>query len=333
MKLAALCLAIASTNFFSVYAWDEVALPISYELQHVDNNLEQLDQPPSSFLRRMTEQITERSLVVGGILCRSGLPAPCICDEAKLRAKFDTASTDAKSPTQIQLCYGTIFRLYEPIDITGKAFSLNCIRPEQCKFRGRGTNIFVGAPIKATFVFLSVEYGEAEQGGAMHLTGGKTKFINLMVQGNFANTTGGAIYVEGENTELEFSGTIFQDNIGENGAGIAVANGAKVRSLRSSFLRNEATISGGGIHIEGSTVDMAMTLMGGNKAPLGSDFYITSDGSSFVDCSSTLVDTFCGGTEGLATAGSSISDNTNCDSRGDFSGVRCKVLGHISSEP
>lgn len=333
-------LTLASATLLSVVASVEETPSVSSRelLQYVERKTDFLDQAPTSYLRSTIadkDKTPERGLLgVANTLCERGVTDGCICEVDELRAAFDSASTDELVPTVIHLCYGSDFLMESPIDITGKAFSLICVRPEQCYFRGSSSNVFVGAPKVATFVFLKIRRGEAVQGGAMHFTGGKIKFVNLLFSDNFTNTTGGAVYLEGEGTELAFTGTIFQDNIAlGSGAAIAVANGARVKSIRSSYMRNEAEVSGGAIYNDGGFVNMSISLMSNNKAPSGNDIYITSDETRrapsqvFVDCDKMLVNTFCGGKDGIVEATSGTGSSTNCKERGIFKyDPRCTVL-------
>jgi hypothetical protein len=293
-----------------------------------------LDSTPRTGLRRATQ---DRDLVIGGILCRNDVPTRCICTLEDLLSAFDKASTDAKRITRIPLCYGSFFELSKPINITGKAFALKCIRPEQCTFQGRNSNLFVGAPLIARFIFLSFEFSEANKGGAMHLTGGKTRFINMYVNGNEANETGGAIFVEGPETLLIYSGTIFRDNY-SNGTGgvISVANGATVRSIRSSYLENGAETLGGAIYLSGgASMSLTISLFSDNYATTANDIYMTSPNgtaagntttkTTTMDCAPILKNTFCDGSGGMVTKGSS---SNNCLERGIFRiDPRCALIG------
>jgi predicted outer membrane repeat protein len=295
-----------------------------------------LGSTPRTGLRRAKQ---DRDLVIGGMLCRNDIPTRCICTLEDLLSAFDKASTDAKRITRIPLCYGSFFQLTKPINITGKAFSLKCIRPEQCTFRGRNSNLFVGAPLIARFIFLSFEFSEAVRGGAMHLTGGKTRFINMYVNGNEANETGGAIFVEGPETLFVYSGTIFTENY-SNGTGgaISAANGATVRSIRSSYLDNGAETLGGALHLSGgASMSLSISLFSGNYATTANDIYVTSPNGTAVgntttikatttmDCSAVLRNTFCDGSDGMVTRG--LLSN-NCLARGIFRiDPRCALIG------
>lgn len=335
MKLSS-CLPLIATTAALLLA--SVATAVEDEappsVRQGDGNVElfnQQEQHLSRSLLRSPVEANSRNLVIGGKLCESGTANICICHEDKLRAAFAKAGSNALLPTVIQLCYGSVFTLSTPIDITGKSFSLNCLRPEQCEFNGNNSQVFVGAPVKAIFVFLTISSAESvTNGGAMHLTGGKTRFINLQVKNNFSNATGGAIFVEGPNTELEFSGTIFQDNYANSGGAIAVSNGAKVTSLRSSFLRNNANETGGAVHMDSGTFKAAISLMQNNYAA-GSGWDVWMTGKAKLDCALILKSTFCNGKSGVVQDGSGTS--SNCRGRGIFKiDPRCPVLKYLADD-
>ena len=249
--------------------------------------------------------------------------------------------TSANDVTQIQLCYGSYFQLKEPIDITGKSFSLNCTWPEQCRFSAINSNLFVGAPVHGRFVFLMIENSDASSGGTFHLTGGKMRFWNLQIQLNKASKgSGGAILLKGKDTELSVRGSIFWNNAAsESGGAIAMMGGAKLNVFRTSFLENTAKELGGALHIgDGGVVDLSWTLWSGNKASSGNDMYVERDGAnggSFVDCSAILFNTFCNGRDGIVGKDDSGQSGTNCESRGRYGHIdhRCGILKLIQRDP
>lgn len=283
----------------------------------------------SAVQQRMPRPREGRNLIIGNILCENEIANICICSLEKFLEAFENASTDEDRPTKIQLCYGSYFPLEAPINITGKSFTLKCIRPEQCVIEGVRSNVFVGAPKNARFVFLSVEFGEGAIGGAMHLTGGKARFTNLYMYGHEASVTGGAIHLEGPDTVLTTTGTIFKNNnVTGNGGAISLANGATFRSIRSSYLGNAATGSGGGIYNNGGTVKLTFSLFKNNVAPIANDLVITSTSNasgvaSNVECASLLKTTFCDGFGGVVQSG---IGTTNCFDAGMTRDLRCTIL-------
>lgn len=294
------------------------------------------DDPPGGFLQRVSRHLLpeRRRLVIGRILCLAGLANLCICDEQSFRDAIANASEDENFPTLFFICFGIRIELETPVDITNKAISIGCIRPEECYIEGRGQNLFVGAPRSAFFFFLTMEDGQAAKGGALHLTGGKTRMWNVLLRRNQANETGGAIHVEGAGTELTIQGSITRENVaGMSGGAVSVADGAKVNVFRSSFLDNNATDSGGALFAsQGGTMDLSLALLRGNAAATANDIYVSDDTGTLVECNTLLGNSFCDGESGIEDVNANGDGNTNCDEVGQFGGdLRCTLLDFLGS--
>ena len=87
--------------------------------------------------------------LVGGSACYFGYDplTSCVCSADRLREAVDN------NESNINLCFGTIV-LNEPLDITGKDFTMGCQAPFifNCEISGGSrTRIFQGSPIEVTF--------------------------------------------------------------------------------------------------------------------------------------------------------------------------------------
>lgn len=113
----------------------------------------------------------------------------------------------------------------------------------------------------------------------------------------------------------------------QNGGGLYIENGAKIEIVKTAFLSNNATTSGGAMGFSNANALLKSQTIAGNSANVmgSADIFIGGDGAGFVDCTldGLFPNLFCDGLEGIADGGSTA--NTNCAANGEMSGPRCRL--------
>jgi predicted outer membrane repeat protein len=210
---------------------------------------------------------------------------PCICAETGLRSAIENNDSNKA------MCSGTHIELSEPIDITGKGFSINCeyrcrktligcIHNDDnfdCAISGRGSHrLFYGSPERAGFNGIEFQNGYADNGGVALLTGGFNVFSRCKFYGNKATGNGGAISATGNGTRVYLSlGNSFRDNSASFGGAIYVADGAYLAMIGPEidenahylpFVSNSATADGGAIAFKNGSAAIGYSVFTGNMA-------------------------------------------------------------------
>jgi predicted outer membrane repeat protein len=214
-------------------------------------------------------QVELRTLRRGRRLCRLFLPSNCICREGQLVRTI-------RQNRQAKICYGTTIKISREIGITGKSFTITCVRPTSnnvnrgnCKIIGSGSHrLFRGSPSNATFREIDMENGSASDGGIALLTGGRARFDACTLSHSRATTgNGGAIRISGGT--LEINGTLGNNSAAGEGGAISASGSSTnvvlygfVSSIVNSMEFNNAT-NGGAL----SVVDGARVT--GNYFPCG----------------------------------------------------------------
>ena len=92
----------------------------------------------------------------------------------------------------------------------------------------------------------------------------------------FANASGGAIKVRGNDSYLELNRCSFTGSKADFGAALQVSAGS-VSAMSTSFTSNSASSAGGAIWISGGTAELRACSFTGNNAPIGGAVFAESD--------------------------------------------------------
>lgn len=114
------------------------------------------------------------------------------------------------------------------------------------------------------------------------------------------------------------------------GGGLYVTGGARLDMLRTAFIGNNATTSGGAMSFSnaGAVTLTAQTIARNFAAVSGRDIYIPVGSVGVVDCKGGVLNSvpnlFCGGLDGIIND-ASPGATCNCNTTGASSGLRCSA--------
>lgn len=264
----------------------------------------------------------------------------CICRESGLR-RFLQGDI-----LQGNICSNAQITVSEPLDMTGRNFTLNCnfqlrlfqeVDYQSCVIQTNGNvdRIFQGAPVQAKFenILFSAEAsggifgigGNQGGGGLFDLRGGDVTFLQTRFHGAATTDDGGALQVSGADTSVEMGLSRFDGNSARNGGAISVTDGAYVELRDVQFRDNTASNDGGAIYINRAQVNVEFTAYFLNNQAESAGGAIASYDSDVLLGTSTRF--FEGNEAGGAVQNIFIPEDTS-----DLSNVTCTDNEFISVE-
>jgi hypothetical protein len=142
------------------------------------------------------------------------------------------------------------------VDVTNCWIALNTTSNH-----GGGLCVVGSAALTNTQVLSNTAAGH---GGGLYVDSGRADLIGGMFAANSASLNGGGVDV---NHSVTVSGTQFISNTGQNGGGLTQWNaGYTVALTNARFERNSASGMGGGVFVNGGSIDAANVLFAGNQA-------------------------------------------------------------------
>lgn len=266
----------------------------------------------------------------------------CIYTERALRDVID-AGGEGKL---CQVCESSdIVTLSSEIDISGKNFSLSCLPNDKCYTTnacaiegtiGVGSRLFSGEPTLAKFDTLQFRNGEADEGGAFHLTGGTTEFDKCEFNYNTATAgDGGALYVAGGSTTVTLrktGETTFNSASSQGGFLLATDNATVIldstKDIGISW--SSAGDTGGFVAaLNGATVEVrSMQIECGKQAQNGGDYFFVADDAT-VECENVTFQVLASDTADVPpplfnTTSGIVGNSVSCKSSPQVGGLVCK---------